>query len=406
MRNSGKQGENEMRYGISRAILLVVLFAVTTCATAAEPAPQPDVDPYYGGELTIRVVDSEGRPIEGAIAGFTGIRVTDGTWHAACNVDAELTDADGLVQLPKGRNLLDEEGRTLVAWHEDKKLIGIIPVALAKPDAQGVATIPVASGCSVTGVLTCEELTKLGQSIGWAIVYVHRGDLRPLGYASEEQKFEFWLPPGEYELEAYGTKLHDVRRKIQIDPGQAALAIPAIDLPAVRSALLEGQPAPELREVAGWKNSEPLTLHDLRGKYVLLNFWGHWCGPCVSHMPRLFEAYERYSRDELEIIGVHVGGKDESVESAEQLDKLLAEIRTEYWTGRDVPFPVALCSSTETPHHGTTSPARSVAAADYGVVGYPTTILIDREGRVIGVSEVDAALHADGWEKMDRLLGR
>lgn len=395
-----------MRHGISRTILLAVAIALSTCATAAEPGPQPDVDPYYGGELTIRVVDNEGRPIEGAIAGFEAGRWTDGKWISVCNRDGKLTDGDGLVQLPKGRNLLGEEDRTLVAWHEDKKLIGIVPVTLAKPDAQGVVTIPIASACHVTGNLTCKELAKLGHSIGWTNTHVHRGELRPVTNASEEQKFEFWLPPGEYELEAYGTKLHRTRQAIRIDPGQAELVVPPIDLPAKRSALLEGQPAPELRDIAGWKNSEPLELSDLRGKYVLLDFWGHWCGPCVVHMPRLFEAYERYGRDELEIIGVHVGSKEDSVESAEQLDKLLTEIRTEHWAGRDVPFPVALCRSQQTQHFGTTGMARSAVAADYGVVGYPTTILIGPDGKIIGASEVGAALHADGWEKMDRLLGR
>lgn len=393
-----------MRHGISRAILLAVAIALSMRAMAVEPAPPSGEDSYYGGELTIRVVDPEGRPIEGAIAGFEAIRWTDGKWISVCNRDGKLTDADGLVQLPKGRNLLDDDESSLVAWHEDKKLIGLVPVSLAKRDAQGVVTVPVASACHVTGVLTCEELTELGHSIGWAVVYVHRGDLRPLGYASEEQKFEFWLPPGEYELEAYGTKLHRVFHKLRIDSDQAEQRVPPIDLPAVRSALLEGQPAPELRDVAGWKNSEPLELHNLRGKHVLLSFWGHWCGPCVSHMPRLFEAYERYGRDELEIIGVHVGGKDDSVESAEQLDKLLSEIRTEYWAGRDVPFPVALCRSMQTQHHGTTSMARSVAAADYGIVGYPTEVLIDRDGKVIG--DVEAALGAKDWSEMDRLLGR
>jgi len=46
------------------------------------------------------------------------------------------------------------------------------------------------------------------------------------------------------------------------------------------------------------------SLSDLRGKYVLLDFWASWCGPCMREMPKIKSLREKYSKDKLEIISV------------------------------------------------------------------------------------------------------
>jgi thiol-disulfide isomerase/thioredoxin len=48
------------------------------------------------------------------------------------------------------------------------------------------------------------------------------------------------------------------------------------------------------------------TLDGLRGRVVLLDFWATWCAPCLSELPRIKHLRERYSRDDLEIIGVMI----------------------------------------------------------------------------------------------------
>lgn len=64
-------------------------------------------------------------------------------------------------------------------------------------------------------------------------------------------------------------------------------------------------PAPEFTGITEWINSEPLTLEDLRGKVVLVDFWTYSCINCVRTQPYLNAWYERYHDSGLEIVGVH-----------------------------------------------------------------------------------------------------
>jgi thiol-disulfide isomerase/thioredoxin len=65
------------------------------------------------------------------------------------------------------------------------------------------------------------------------------------------------------------------------------------------------QPAPELRDIDGWINSRPLTLQELRGKVVLIDFWTYSCVNCIRTFPYLRDWHEKYSDYGLVIIGVH-----------------------------------------------------------------------------------------------------
>jgi cytochrome c biogenesis protein CcdA/thiol-disulfide isomerase/thioredoxin len=63
--------------------------------------------------------------------------------------------------------------------------------------------------------------------------------------------------------------------------------------------------APELQGIADWINTSPLTLKQLRGKVVVIDFWTYSCINCQRTQPYLNSWYDKYHRDGLEIIGVH-----------------------------------------------------------------------------------------------------
>ncbi len=66
-----------------------------------------------------------------------------------------------------------------------------------------------------------------------------------------------------------------------------------------------GNQAPELMGTQEWINSGPLTLEELRGKVVLIDFWTYTCVNCLRTLPYLQQWYDRYEDDGLVIVGVH-----------------------------------------------------------------------------------------------------
>ena len=58
----------------------------------------------------------------------------------------------------------------------------------------------------------------------------------------------------------------------------------------------------ELRTIKG----DIVKLSDLKGKVVLLNFWGTWCGPCLQEIPDFNRLYSKYNKKCLEIVGITI----------------------------------------------------------------------------------------------------
>ena len=89
-------------------------------------------------------------------------------------------------------------------------------------------------------------------------------------------------------------------------------------------------------------------------------------------MPELIALYEDHAdyRDQFEVFAVH----DKSVKSFAELDEKLPKIKEHYWQGKDLPFPVLLDATGET-------------GKLYGVHSYPTGILIDPDGKLVGEAE-------------------
>ena len=76
-------------------------------------------------------------------------------------------------------------------------------------------------------------------------------------------------------------------------PGEGPLSLPPLRMAVPPLRGLSGTPAPEI-DAKDDSRPVPVKLADYRGKVVVLDFWGHWCGPCLGAMPHLIDAHERY----------------------------------------------------------------------------------------------------------------
>jgi len=263
----------------------------------------------------------------------------------------------------------------------ERHLVGFASAAPAAIQ-DGTASVTVHPQLHVRGTLASPDLA--GKPIGWTNVYLFNGGERIGCCSSRAGTFDFFVPAGSYRLNAYGEGLRGRFLDMVVPEGQQAFSPPTINLDASRVTQLKQHPAPEFTNVFAWKGT-PTKLADLRGKYVLLDFWGYWCGPCVAEMPNLLRLHERFKDKGLAVIGVHVDMSDQ-VDTVPKLDEKLITIRKRLWDGKDLPFPVALTSQMS-------AGAKDVEHSDtvagaYGIHAYPTTIVIDREGNVIGALDV------------------
>jgi thiol-disulfide isomerase/thioredoxin len=342
------------------------------------------------GTLALKVVDEAGQPVEGAevgtmagIADFYAERTAkEGTqWLYVNHV---RTDAAGMARIQEPEEWL---GRLcVVVRHEGRKMSAIASVEPAEKHQPVVMTLR--RERIVMGRAMCPELGEASRAASGLVVLVSRDCKTALETIWRGSAFEIPLPPGQYQLNMYGAGTHDSTIPVEITVGDGPQELTPIALRATQLALLEGKAAPEIAGVVGWKNSAPLKLADLRGKCVLLEFWGYWCGPCIHRMPKTYELYDKYHDRGLEVVGVHVdlGENEETpVGTVEELDKRLVETRRELWIGRDLPFPVALVVGKRSAYgEGIEGMARCQAAVDWGVTSYPTLVLIDRAGKVVG----------------------
>ena len=100
----------------------------------------------------------------------------------------------------------------------------------------------------------------------------------------------------------------------------------------------------------------------------------------------LMKLREELPTKDLVIIGVHTPGDGaDEVNSVNKLDAKLADVRQKAWGGKDITFPVALTGYRKGAYFpGGPATAASKMCVDYGVDSFPTAILIDRNGKVVG----------------------
>jgi peroxiredoxin len=133
------------------------------------------------------------------------------------------------------------------------------------------------------------------------------------------------------------------------------------------AALVPASPAPDftLRSMDG----QNLRLGEQRGRVVMVNFWATWCGPCRQEMPHLNRLYEKYRPSGFVLFGVNV---DEDTRNA-------AAVATKM----GLKFPVL-------------PDADKRVSKQYDLSAMPSTVLIDREGKVRHVHRG----YRDGFENL------
>jgi peroxiredoxin len=140
---------------------------------------------------------------------------------------------------------------------------------------------------------------------------------------------------------------------------------------SAQAAEKEGMAAPNftLKNLDG----EDVSLSQFRGKYVLVNFWATWCGPCKIEMPSLEALYQRFKNKKFALLAI-------------SNDMFGSTVVKPFIKANNLNFSILLDQ-------------RLKASNAFGVTSLPSTFMIDPEGKIIG-----ALFGAEDWATPSNIL--
>jgi RNA polymerase sigma factor (sigma-70 family) len=200
---------------------------------------------------------------------------------------------------------------------------------------------------------------------------------------------EAYWPVGKYRVQVNSahTEPRDgaeqTSAEIVVPPGDGPLVLPAIRMKLLPHKSMAGKPALEI-DAKDLNSGAPVRLADHKDKIVVLDFWGYWCGPCIGAMPALVESFEHFKGKPVAFIALH----DQSIQSREEYDRRLSEVKRLAWNNRELPFQVALDRPSSDVPSGETGIGQGVTCKRYQIEMFPTTLVIDQDGKVVGTVEV------------------
>ncbi len=305
------------------------------------------------------VLDEQGRPVSGAMLGQNWTHILFAFRPVAGNAE---TTKDGSFELEP---LLPSQKNAFLVLAEDRRHGAVF---VYDPDAaqdeytvrlQRLVTVRAPIDKSALPAAAVPSVSVHVKGCAVPIIVVHVG----------ADRLHLSLPPGSYELYIKDDTCRDYRRAFVVPDTTNVVELDKVVLePGALATYMHGNLPPwHLTDARGVPMD--VRLSDFRGKWVIIDFWGYWCTPCVKFsIPDLMRFADKYAaqKDQFVILTFHAP----DVGNYEALEPHLKRLRESVWQGRGLPFPVLL--------DGT---RRTVKA--WKVRSYPTVFVIDPEGKLV-----------------------